>query len=97
MQLCVDSITCESFQSFVSSTKSIDFDMIRTNRTILLVAALFGALLPVPQRMRSQVVGASISGIVKDAAGGGIPGATVVAKNIENAAERKVVTDASGR
>src|SRR5579872_2547548 len=75
----------------------MDFDMIRANRPTLLIAALFAALLPAPQRSWSQIVGASISGIVKDAAGGGIPGATVVAKNLENAAERKVVTDASGR
>lgn len=90
-------VTCESFGNFISSTKSIDFDMIRINRPNLLITALFASLLPAPQLTWSQIVGASISGIVKDAAGGGIPDATVVAKNIENAAERKVVTDANGR
>ena len=45
----------------------------------------------------SQVVGASISGTVKDDSGAGLPAAAVSVKNIETGAERKLVTDDNGR
>jgi hypothetical protein len=40
-----------------------------------------------------QVVGASITGTVKDASGAGLPEAVVTIKNLETGAERKLVTD----
>jgi hypothetical protein len=44
-----------------------------------------------------QVVGAYITGTVKDASGAGLPEAVVTIKNLETGAERKLVTDDSGR
>jgi Carboxypeptidase regulatory-like domain len=44
-----------------------------------------------------QVVGGSISGTVKDETGAGIPAAQVLLKNVETGAERKLVSDESGR
>ncbi|HMD50000.1 MAG TPA: carboxypeptidase-like regulatory domain-containing protein, partial [Bryobacteraceae bacterium] len=45
----------------------------------------------------AQVVGGSISGIVKDETGAGIPAAQVLLKNSETGAERKLVSGDSGR
>jgi len=62
------------------------------------MAALLLSLWAAPgPLLRAQIVGASISGVVKDAGGGGIPGATVIVKSTETDAERRVVTDVSGR
>jgi hypothetical protein len=44
-----------------------------------------------------QVVGASITGTVKDASGAGLPEAVVTIKNLETGGERKLFTDDSGR
>ena len=44
-----------------------------------------------------QVVGASLSGTVKDDSGAGLPGARVSVKNTETGAERRLVTDENGR
>ena len=44
-----------------------------------------------------QVVGGSISGVVKDETGAGIPAAQVLLKNTETGAERRLVSDESGR
>ena len=44
-----------------------------------------------------QVVGASVSGVVEDASGAPIPGATVIVKNVETGAERHLVSDDAGR
>jgi hypothetical protein len=44
-----------------------------------------------------QVVGASISGTVKDDTGAGLPEAAVTIKNLETGAERKLITDDAGR
>lgn len=44
-----------------------------------------------------QVVGSSLSGTVTDETGTGLPGAAVSIKNLETGAERKLVTDDSGR
>ena len=51
------------------------------------------ALLP----LRAQVVGGTISGIVEDTTGAAIPGASVVVRNSETGAVRKLVTEADGR
>ena len=48
-------------------------------------------------QMLGQVVGASISGTVKDDTGAGLPEASVTIRNLETGAERKVVTDDAGR
>jgi hypothetical protein len=45
----------------------------------------------------SQIVGASLSGTVRDAAGSSISDATVTVKNVETGAVRKLATDDSGR
>jgi hypothetical protein len=44
-----------------------------------------------------QVVGASITGTVRDASGAGLPEAVVTIKNLETGAERKLVTGDGGR
>src|ERR1017187_6526340 len=59
---------------------------------ILLASGLTGAAL-----LWSQVVGASISGTVRDGSGASLPGATVSVKNTETGAERKLVSDDHGR
>src|SRR5215467_5287393 len=45
----------------------------------------------------SQVVGGSITGVVKDDSGGAIPEVNVTVKNRETGGERKAVTDEAGR
>jgi hypothetical protein len=45
----------------------------------------------------AQVVGASVSGVVQDASGAPVPGATVVVKNLETGAERRLISDDAGR
>jgi len=45
----------------------------------------------------AQVVGGSVSGVVKDSSGGALPVALVEIKNAETGAERKLITDGSGR
>ena len=44
-----------------------------------------------------QVVGASLSGTVRDATGAALPGAGVVVRNLETGAERHLVADDGGR
>ena len=53
-------------------------------------------LLLAPAVMRAQVGSASLSGVVQDATGAVIPGATVVAHNTANGQERTTTTNASG-
>ena len=45
----------------------------------------------------SQVVGSALSGILHDATGAPIAGASVTVRSLETGAERKLVTDTSGR
>lgn len=59
-------------------------------------AAIF-LLVSVTGAAWAQVVGASISGTVKDASGAGLPAAVVTVKDVETGAIRKLVTDGSGR
>ncbi|HVP47685.1 MAG TPA: carboxypeptidase-like regulatory domain-containing protein [Bryobacteraceae bacterium] len=58
---------------------------------------LFLLLFGIGAQLWGQVVGASISGTVKDDSGAGLPEASVTIKNLENGAERKLVTDDAGR
>lgn len=55
------------------------------------------ALLISSAPLMAQVVGGSIGGTVKDVSGAGIPAAQVVLKNSETGAERRLVSDESGR
>ena len=59
---------------------------------ILTLSAIAGTAL-----LWSQVVGASLSGTVKDESGAGIAAAAVSVQNLETGAERKLVTDDAGR
>src|ERR1700693_3696028 len=45
----------------------------------------------------AQVVGASISGTVRDATGAGLPEVSVTIRNVETGAVRKLVSDEGGR
>src|SRR5579883_3116207 len=58
---------------------------------------MLGGVLAGSALVWSQVVGSSLSGTVKDASGAGVPAAAVTVKNVETGAERKLVTDESGR
>src|ERR1017187_5724784 len=60
--------------------------------TILLVSGLAGAAM-----LWSQVVGASISGTVRDGSGASLSGAAISVRNIETGAERQLVSDEHGR
>ena len=44
----------------------------------------------------AQIVGASIKGTVRDTSGASIPLVTILVRNLETGAERKVETDAEG-
>src|SRR5919205_521540 len=44
-----------------------------------------------------QVVGASLFGTIRDESGSAIPDATVIVKNLETGATRKLLTDDAGR
>ncbi len=59
------------------------------------VALVLALVLAMP--VWGQVVGASISGIVRDDTGAALPSADVTIRNLETGAERKLVTDDSGR
>jgi hypothetical protein len=54
---------------------------------------MFSAVLPI----YTQVVGASIAGTVRDSIGAGLPQASVTVRSVETGAERKLITDDSGR
>lgn len=67
--------------------------LIPTNRTLtlhVLAVALGGCL-------SAQVVGGSISGVVRDETGSALTAANVAIRNAETGAERKVTTDSAGR
>jgi len=64
-----------------------------TAPALLLYLVLLAYITPA----RAQVVGASLSGSVRDETGAGLPGATVVIQNRETGAERKLVSDENGR
>ncbi|MGA2597092.1 MAG: carboxypeptidase-like regulatory domain-containing protein [Bryobacteraceae bacterium] len=62
-------------------------------RGLLCVALAWGLAAP----GWGQVVGASLSGTVRDATGAALPGAGVVVRNLETGAERHLVADDGGR
>ena len=47
--------------------------------------------------LHAQVVGAFLSGTVRDDSGGGLPRAVVTIRNLETGANRKLLTDEAGR
>ena len=71
-------------------------DLYITPRRIVLALFLWLSIAPSSVTW-AQIVGASISGVVRDDAGGSIADATVIVKSLETDAERKAITDASGR
>jgi len=58
------------------------------------LAAMFVSILTFP--VYAQVVGASITGTVRDASGAGVPQAAITVRNLETGAERKVESDGEG-
>ena len=54
-------------------------------------------LLALTNVVYGQVVGASVSGVIKDSSGAGLTGASVTIRNLETGAERILSTDDSGR
>src|SRR5580658_3246217 len=46
---------------------------------------------------RGQVVGAFLTGTVKDPSGAALSGAAITVRNVETGAERQLVTDSAGR
>ncbi len=66
---------------------------VKLPRGIMLALLSLAAALPAC----AQVVGASISGTIRDASGGALPGAAVVVENLETGALRKLEADDTGR
>ncbi len=58
------------------------------------LAPIFASILALPGH--AQVVGASITGTVRDASGAGVPQAAITVRNLETGAERKVESDGEG-
>jgi hypothetical protein len=54
-------------------------------------------LLALTHVVYGQVVGASVSGVVKDASGAGLAGSNIAIRNLETGAERVLAADDSGR
>ena len=66
----------------------------RLAATSMLLAVIIALASP---SARAQQTDASLSGIVQDATGAGIQGATVSIKNLETGTQREVETDSDGR
>ncbi|MGI9075080.1 MAG: carboxypeptidase regulatory-like domain-containing protein [Bryobacteraceae bacterium] len=66
-------------------------------RTFLWLALGSGVALVLGISLWGQVVGASLFGTVRDESGSAIPGASVIVKNLETGALRKLLTDEAGR
>jgi hypothetical protein len=62
-------------------------------KRLLLVAALLGACVPAS----AQTITGTITGIVKDASGGVLPGATVTMTQLETSRQQTAVSDSEGR
>ncbi|HEX6494474.1 MAG TPA: carboxypeptidase-like regulatory domain-containing protein, partial [Acidobacteriaceae bacterium] len=60
------------------------------------LAGIFAALVLTAAPSHAQVVGGSIGGVITDASGAAIPGATVVIRNQETGSERQLVTNGEG-
>jgi len=67
------------------------------NRRGILLKTLAGGLVIGVAMVCAQVVGASISGFVKDESGAALTGASISVKNLETGAERALTTDDAGR
>ncbi|MBV9744857.1 MAG: TonB-dependent receptor, partial [Acidobacteriia bacterium] len=59
-----------------------------------ILVVIVGLLFSIPGT--TQVVGGSISGVIRDESGSAVPEVNVTIKNVETGAERKATTDASG-
>src|SRR5262249_22642076 len=77
------------------------FRMLRARRVVLASLSTFLAVLTLivamPRPCAAQVLYGSLVGVVKDATGGAVPGATVVVTNKGTGLTREVQTDAEGR
>ena len=67
--------------------------MNRAARVLLAAVVILTAALP----LFAQATGGSLSGTVKDATGGVLPGVSVVVVNTDTSLTRTVITDAGGR
>jgi hypothetical protein len=65
-------------------------------RHVRVVAAAFAAALLIPAVLHAQVTTATIYGVVRDATGGALPGATVSLVHQGTGFTREVISDASG-
>src|ERR1017187_7770419 len=72
---------------------SIDIRGITLRKTALIGFVLLG----LTAHAWGQVVGASVSGTVRDATGAGLPEVAVTIRNLETGAVRKLVSDEGGR
>jgi Carboxypeptidase regulatory-like domain len=70
----------------------------RSNKFRLCVSVVLALLLAAscPAPMRAQVAGATLSGVVTDASGAGVPNVTVSIKNVTTGVVRDVKTDSDG-
>jgi hypothetical protein len=66
-------------------------------RQEIFALALTAALAVAPVAAHAQVVGATLSGTVRDASGAALSGASVTVKQLETGASRKLLTGADGR
>jgi hypothetical protein len=64
-------------------------------RAAVILSWLFGSALAV--QAWGQVVGASISGVVRDASGAGLPNVALTIRNLETGAHRNLFSDEAGR
>jgi Carboxypeptidase regulatory-like domain len=69
----------------------------RLEQSFNLAVLLFALLIVAPRFTSAQVVGASVSGTIRDISGGAIPGAAVTVRNVETGTVRSLATDDNGR
>jgi hypothetical protein len=70
--------------------------MIRLNPRVLFTATLALLIIAFPRSTAAQVVGAGIQGIVKDAQGAVLPGASITVRNVGTGATYEQTTDETG-
>jgi len=71
-------------------------NVVRTALFAVTCAVLLLSLIASPQLARAQVAGATLSGLITDSSGAGIPSATVSVKNVSKGAVREVPTNGDG-